>query len=1320
LVNADFVSKTDREFIQIENKWNHYLFYQIGLRCIEWIADLGSITYDYDGRKLFTYAKTYLNLLPDSLLDEQNEELSSINKSFNSGFQEAIREIKFIIDIDGNLKKCNEIILDETYISTVLEKNFFRKITTSLKELPHKVLNQSFLKNAYLNIERYNAVNLYDHLKVEENKLLLSNTINKLIEKRYDDFLKWLNEFCQLNDIDDDWLLTLPIVRIKEGVFSFEEVIEKELVHIKTSKTKKIENILEKIGYELTEFYLDDFKDLDEYVRQIESYLNKDLKLYERIASNNDLSKLNAIEKNSILTFLESLEQVGKSKYAETLPLFKPKQKGGALKPLTKLISNKCDNIPEWLTGFVIEENEENELADNFKKHLIKQADLLESVFCNALQFEEIKVKITPDKVESFYAYILKLHAALPEDVKLDYTRIPWLYVPKTNLFQLAATVYCPDSLLKLSKDKFESVKIVLQTLTEEFLPHYSSISLIESFALGCKKIPLTKLITKTGTFELIASNDFLDWLKVNGETDFLKLFNNTKQEYLFNISASNGQLQYYSNEDALNAAIASHTIAGKLVLLPKEVFSENRKAIGLLEGNDLLKYLLENGMATMSFVKFVYTSKDEALKKLYIDRLMAIELSSSSTYNKDTNEHKIFEIILDLGKEDEEYYDGLSGKITIDNLALQKKNISDNVIFKFSAKENLPERKYQLKLSEILTSYKDETAALTTVAENFVDLKNKNDLRTKVLKATDKRKPDIFKEIHDLNEEYFTPQQMFFLLLYKQDHPEIDVKKDRLDFDEYWFDKDSNKHETFAVEMLNILFKQSYTSFLPNFNISGFNLPSIISEPDYALTSEQIPAWALAWINNEEKEKKQLFLKTAGLNCEDSFVVLLRKGFLEGKKELFDKGWANLDNIELLENTLEWLKQIQSENSLVLTRMFLQPLYEKLETMEAQIAELPIPVLKTYDLDSYELIGQSEDQEFHLINKGWGEWAEEIFYYLIISNKLIIDDILPLSYRDSLEPVVAECLIAPDDTLLINNSSAYNESYYVKWPLKSEYPIMIYKGSQLPYQIKYHTFYSESIFGGKTIQYSDTYYVTEGEKQDIPYSIKDLLPENIFRDLLGAKADYETKKRREEYEISYSDDENQALNRLFGDDIPKGFHKDLNLAALIKGLIYLQSKGYGVSDAEKNLKHSHKFSQLYPVYAPNAQKSELNAITVKCRSAKSGLLYMRASSWQELKNDRTYLYILTGKTNGECRFCKSRAEVIRDDKADFQVLRINATANPENIDAILSGEFDKQSMWLIIRVADKTEYRSIFEKIRGTELRDTIDNANVGDESND
>ena len=30
LVNADFVSKTDREFIQIENKWNHYIFYQLG------------------------------------------------------------------------------------------------------------------------------------------------------------------------------------------------------------------------------------------------------------------------------------------------------------------------------------------------------------------------------------------------------------------------------------------------------------------------------------------------------------------------------------------------------------------------------------------------------------------------------------------------------------------------------------------------------------------------------------------------------------------------------------------------------------------------------------------------------------------------------------------------------------------------------------------------------------------------------------------------------------------------------------------------------------------------------------------------------------------------------------------------------------------------------------------------------------------------------------------------------------------------------------------------------------------------------------------
>ena len=271
-----------------------------------------------------------------------------------------------------------------------------------------------------------------------------------------------------------------------------------------------------------------------------------------------------------------------------------------------------------------------------------------------------------------------------------------------------------------------------------------------------------------------------------------------------------------------------------------------------------------------------------------------------------------------------------------------------------------------------------------------------------------------------------------------------------------------------------------------------------------------------------------------------------------------------------------------------------------------------------------------------------------------------------------------------------------------------------------MPYLIKYQTLFSENIAQGKSAFLNNIFYVTIDDKDDLPFPLKGVLPDSIYLDLVKTKSEYDRQKNREQYEISYSDDESKALNRLFGDEIPRGFHKDLNLASLIKGLIYLSNNGYDISEAEDELRATHEYSQLYPVYANGVEKKMTNALKVKCRSAKSGLLYLRASSWQELKKENTYMYVLTGKDNTDCRFCTTREAVIEDAKADYRVLRIEANNGVSDIDDIIQGKFDPENLWLIIRMADKKEYNSIFEKIRKNETNDTINNANMGDESQD
>src|SRR5690606_3588815 len=106
------------------------------------------------------------------------------------------------------------------------------------------------------------------------------------------------------------------------------------------------------------------------------------------------------------------------------------------LKPLASLITNRCEGLPKWLLKFVINEEEENALSQEFRNYLIDESNILELLFCNSVLFEEITNGLSSTDIESFYAYVLKLHSELPADKELSYTGIPWLYVPALHLFQ--------------------------------------------------------------------------------------------------------------------------------------------------------------------------------------------------------------------------------------------------------------------------------------------------------------------------------------------------------------------------------------------------------------------------------------------------------------------------------------------------------------------------------------------------------------------------------------------------------------------------------------------------------------------------------------------------------------------------------------------------------------------------------------------------------------------------------------------------------------------------------------------------------------------
>lgn len=1314
LVNADFVPSSNREELQGDNQWNEYVISKIAFNHIRFLGQIANQSIE-SGR----FEPEYLSLLLSRLLEDDSSIQLLIGK-YNDVYAQSLQVVPFVISDKKTLITISEVILDVTGISDVLGSNLFYQIAATEKHLPHPSINAKYLNYAYLQIDKYSSINLIADLCEEDNLEVLKQELLALESKRYLSFVKWLNEFCQLYVEDSEWVLSFPFIVVDDICLSFNDILTVDDIFIRSYRTRPIENLLAKLGFKLSSFYIDDYKYLFEKSLHIDSYLHKDIKLYERLASNANLSLLSPTEKASLISFISSLKGIGEVKFANNLPLFNTQAEKVGLKPLANLITNKCKGLPKWLLKFVINEEEENALSQEFRNYLIDESNILELLFCNSVLFEEITNGLSSTDIESFYEYVLKLHSVIPADKELSYIGIPWLYVPALQAFQLPSLVYCPDSLSKLPLDKYKAVCPVIEAITNEYTAHSISLALIEKFSLGCKKGAIAKLIAKSSKHSIEQSNDFLDWASTNGDNSLLEVLQFQKgDDQLTFIHVANCKA-YYTNDKELIALIDGSPIGkSTLNLLPSEVYDNTRSKIGLIEGEQLINHLLEIGFATLSFVTHVRKVKNEETGRLFVQNLGSIDLSSEIVYNKESAEHLLFELIIDLGKEDDKYFDSLISKITIDGHRLSKKNISDEVVFRFAATDTIAERRYVLKLSEILPSYKDETAALTKVIGNFVDINNTGSLR-KVFKTSQKRTEDIFNELHSIQLDCLSPQQVMFLLLYQEDKPNLDFKKGKSDFSEYYFETDKSKYETQCIDFISLLFAHKYPYFKGRFQFKDLTLQNTILDSDYAIEKELAPAWLQKWLNDAERESKLSFLNLLGLNKADSPIMLLRKGLAERNREIFQKGLVNLDNPILLSNTMQWLLKLQTEKETKYDKIFLKDLYAKLEEKKLLGIDVPLAVMVELNPESYKLVVKTDDSIFHTLNAGWGDYSAEIFASIIESGGHVIDDVLPESLHKFVKSTNEKTLIATDEERILGDSTLFSEPYYSKWQHCAQYPIYICNGELLPNKLTYSKIFTKCIFQGKVSVVSNTYYVTSDIADELPYPLKGILPNNIYTDLINVKDEYQNKKHKEQYEVSYSDEEANALKRLFGDEVPRGFHKDLNLASLIKGLIYLSCNGYDVTEAEEKLKNTHEYSQLYPVYKAGVDKEIANALKIKCRSAKSGLLYLRASSWQELENSNTYLYILTGNDNANCRLCTTREEVIRDSKADYRVLRIEAGNGVSDIDDIIEGRFDSANLWLIIRMSDEKKYKSIFEKIRDSESSDTIWNVNIGNESED
>ncbi|HWJ28772.1 MAG TPA: hypothetical protein VNS32_19665, partial [Flavisolibacter sp.] len=184
LVNADFVPSSNREELQGDNQWNEYIISKIAFHHIRFIQQIAN-----QSIKSGRFEAEYLSLLLANLLEEDSS-IQLLIRKYNEVYSQSLKDVAFVISDKKELITISEVILDATGIANLLGCDFFYRLTSTDKRLPHSLINSTYLNYAYLQTDKYSAVNLIADLSEVSSLEILKNELSDLDNIKYLNFLK--------------------------------------------------------------------------------------------------------------------------------------------------------------------------------------------------------------------------------------------------------------------------------------------------------------------------------------------------------------------------------------------------------------------------------------------------------------------------------------------------------------------------------------------------------------------------------------------------------------------------------------------------------------------------------------------------------------------------------------------------------------------------------------------------------------------------------------------------------------------------------------------------------------------------------------------------------------------------------------------------------------------------------------------------------------------------------------------------------------------------------------------------------------------------
>lgn len=754
-INADLELSSNRQEAKRVSVWNEYLFYNIGKSIISWVASVATQKHS-----------NYLLLLPNTFFTEELEEskIDRLAAQFNRGYKESLTCTPFILNDKEEIVCQSDIILDESGFANIIDASDFCKLYRTTKRLVNKAINIEPLKNRtiFSEIEHLQTSNVVDRILDKSNRFSILRYWLSISNELRESLLMHIAEMPSNKKNLDNQLSDIPAFTSKGKLYSFNKLLASPCVILRTDMIKGIEEILLKLGFEITDEVVSSHAFQEKLQELINAYT---IHLFSIIAkkTKTDAHKLSPQEKSSLFVHFTSNKMDIKQEVLSIWEIFA--NQNGKIMPVSELTHMDSSLYNDITRDYVIDESEYLAVGKSLDRYLMKGKDQFDKIIVNKWDTLVKEIGNNQDKAMSLYllastTYTVAEHEQV-NDNKKEY------FNDKDCVFVLESMHKIDDVIISSLIAGEDKIIPIIELLTGKLVVSDIVLKALQKVPFNCNEQKLEQISLSS---DKVLSKEqiicVLDYCQRNNETVFNHYFiKEVEDGYVFSIIAKECSIAY-TNNDSLRTFIENNC---KNLILLQEDFCKYTDIQGVLTEEELLLKVLEIIQDVKPYANTLlpmYRNSISSVKRAYIEHISSIQMNYSSFIEDSDIELQHLLMASSIEKQDEILFDKLRSSMFV---VLDEKQYAFSSI-KLQHTIELNGQKFPLskllpnedKIAMLVDSLKERLEE-KHVSQTFVDSLFGNEI-------DEDRADEVFAQLNKSNFILENGVQLAFVIKYVQD----------------------------------------------------------------------------------------------------------------------------------------------------------------------------------------------------------------------------------------------------------------------------------------------------------------------------------------------------------------------------------------------------------------------------------------------------------------------------------------------------------------------------------------------------------------------